>query len=131
MFGFSSKGRQVMSNRMSSLHSSARLAAARARRRSPMKHNGQTKSEVIDTGILVTGRSLKLAYVGQMTGNRRRNRHCRAHQMRTAATSLPPLKIAVRCGGTALSRLQPVGVHRETHGTPGLAPLEPRFQENT
>src|SRR5438105_5928429 len=74
---------------------------------------------------------LKLADIGQMAGNRRRYRHCGTHQMRTAATSLPPLKIAVRCGGTALSRLQPVGVHRKTHGTSGLAPLEARFEENT
>src|SRR5207237_9955129 len=56
MFGFSSKGRQVMSSRIASLDSSARLVAARARRRSPMKHHGQIKSEVIETGILVAGR---------------------------------------------------------------------------
>src|SRR5690606_15956469 len=62
--------------------------------------------------------------VDEMAGNRRAGGHGGAHEVRPAPGALAAFEIAVRGGGAALARLQPVVVHRQAHGTAGLAPFE-------
>src|ERR1700723_81737 len=44
--------------------------------------------------------------------------------MGAATAPLASLEVAVRRRSAALSRLQPVGIHRQAHGTTGLTPFE-------
>src|SRR5712691_10310675 len=74
--------------------------------------------------------SSPLAHVDEVPGDRCRGRHFRAHQMSPSARPLPALEIAVGGRGTALARLEAVGVHGETHRAPRLAPLEPGVPED-
>src|SRR6266851_5094519 len=64
------------------------------------------------------------ANVDEVSGDRRRCGHFRAHEMGPAARALATLEIAVRGRGTALPRVEPVRVHAQAHGAAGLAPLE-------
>src|SRR5690606_8314724 len=44
--------------------------------------------------------------------------------MSAPAKALPPLEVPVRRGSTMLARQQLVGIHRQTHRTARLAPLQ-------
>mmetsp|Transcript_32545 Transcript_32545/g.80233 ORF Transcript_32545/g.80233 Transcript_32545/m.80233 type:complete len:833 (+) Transcript_32545:138-2636(+) len=71
-----------------------------------------------------------LAHVRELAADGRRRRHRRRHQVRAPAVALAPLEVAVGGGGAALLGQQLVGVHRQAHGAPGLAPVEPRRLEH-
>src|SRR5690242_2061690 len=65
-----------------------------------------------------------LAHVDEVSGDGRRGRHRRRHQVRTSLVTLPALEVAVRGRGAALARRELVGVHRQTHRAARLAPVE-------
>ena len=50
--------------------------------------------------------------------------------MGAAALALPALEVAIGGGGAALSGRQDVGVHAQTHGAAGHAPVQPRLGED-
>src|SRR5207245_2100365 len=54
-----------------------------------------------------------------------------ADEMGAAQLALPSLEVAVRGRGATLARLQNVGIHTQTHGAAGLAPVEARFLEDS
>src|SRR5215471_19608402 len=64
------------------------------------------------------------AHVDEMAGDGRGCCHLRGDEVRAPAIALSTLEIAVRGGGAPLARLELVGVHAKTHGTPGLPPLK-------
>src|ERR1035438_7833328 len=68
--------------------------------------------------------------VSEMPGNRRRRRHHGADQVRASSASLPAFEITVAGRRAALSWLQDVGIHAETHRASRLAPFKPRIQKN-
>src|SRR3977135_3925062 len=74
--------------------------------------------------------SAKLAHVGEMAGDRRGRRHCRAHQMGLGVRPLAALEIAVRGRGDALAMLRPVVIHRHAIRAARLAPFEAGFEED-
>src|SRR5213594_2895387 len=77
------------------------------------------------------GRDLaEIADVGEMAADRGRRGHGRAHQMGAPAAALAAFEIAVRGRGTTLAGLELVGVHRQAHGTAGLAPFETSLEED-
>src|SRR5690242_6079248 len=53
-----------------------------------------------------------------------------ACEERPSALTLPPLEIAVACRNAIFAWLQLIAVHRDTHGTTGLAPVRSRFFED-
>src|SRR5581483_7199680 len=65
-----------------------------------------------------------------MARDRRRGRHLGADEMRAPAGALAAFEVAVRGRRAALARLEPVGVHREAHRAPGLAPFEAGVAED-
>src|SRR3546814_10364367 len=62
--------------------------------------------------------------IDKVTRDTGRSRHRWRNQMRAAAGALPALKIAVAGRRATFARLQAVGVHRQTHRTTRLTPLE-------
>src|SRR6476646_6358783 len=71
-----------------------------------------------------------LAHVDEMSGDGRRCRHRRRHQVCTSLVALPALEVAVGGRGAALARRQLVGVHGKAHRAAGLAPVEAGGLEN-
>src|SRR5581483_4979894 len=72
-----------------------------------------------------------LARIDHLAVERRRRHHHRAHQQGPALrASLPADEIAVRGGRGNFPAVELVGIHRQTHGAAGLAPLKSRFAEN-
>src|ERR1700681_1518131 len=71
-----------------------------------------------------------VAYVGKVPRDRRRRRHHRTHQVGASAAPLPSFKIAVAGGGTALTRLQDIGIHSQAHRASRFTPLEAGIQKN-
>jgi hypothetical protein len=65
-----------------------------------------------------------------MSGHGSGNCHLWADEMGAATTTLPALKISVRGGGTALTLIQLVGIHRKTHRTARLTPVKASITEN-
>ena len=61
--------------------------------------------------------------------NCRCSRHRRRYQVSATPLTLTPFEVSVRGRCAALARLKPIGIHRETHRTPRLAPFEARIQE--
>src|SRR5262245_8745107 len=80
--------------------------------------------------ILAYLRSVPVANVDEMSGDRRRGRHRRRHQMRAPLEALTSLEVAVRGRGAALAWLELVRVHREAHRAARLAPVEARGLED-
>src|SRR6266478_4004970 len=70
------------------------------------------------------GRGMKVADVGEPSGDGGGRRHGRAHEMRAGALALAPLEVAVGRRGDALVLARRVAVHPDAHGAAGLAPLE-------
>src|SRR5579859_3911299 len=70
---------------------------------------------------------LPIPDVGEMPRNRGSRRHHRTHQMRPTSASLPPFEIAIARGSAALSRLQNIRIHSQTHRASRLAPLKSRI----
>src|SRR5208337_5123952 len=66
--------------------------------------------------------------VGEMPSDGRCRRHHRTDQVRASSAALPPFEVSVAGRGAALSRLQDVGIHAETHGASRLAPFESGVQ---
>src|SRR5262249_46833820 len=79
---------------------------------------------------VLNARSVPLAYVDEMPRDRGRGGHRRRHQVGATLVALAALEIAVRGRGAALARCELVAMHGEPHGRGGLAPLEPRFDED-
>src|SRR6266705_7027036 len=73
---------------------------------------------------------LPLPNINEMPGDRGCRRHRGRHQVRAALVALAAFEVAVRGRGAALARRELVGIHRETHGAAGLAPLEAGLQKN-
>src|SRR6476620_649021 len=67
---------------------------------------------------------IPLAHVDEMSGDGRRCRHRRRHQVCTSLVALPALEVAVGGRGAALARRQLVGIHGEAHRAARLAPVE-------
>jgi hypothetical protein len=72
----------------------------------------------------------ELAHIGKPAGDRRSGGHGRTDQVRASTSALTPFEVAIRCGRTTLTRLEPVGVHGKTHGATRLTPLEARSDED-
>src|SRR4051794_33147303 len=70
---------------------------------------------------------LPISHVRKMSLDRRRRRHHRTDEMRAAAASLPSLEVAITRRRAALTRLQNVVIHSQTHRASRFAPLKPRF----
>src|SRR5690606_15187584 len=70
------------------------------------------------------------ANIGEMAGDCRSGGHCRADQMGAPTAALTAFKVTVTGGGAALTRIQAVVVHRQTHGAARQAPLEARFDKD-
>lgn len=71
-----------------------------------------------------------MSNIDEMTFDGRGDRHRRRHQVGATSSSLAPLKIPITRRGTALTGLQHIGIHRETHAAAGFPPLEPCFAED-
>ena len=72
-------------------------------------------------------RSVPLAHVDELPGDRRRRRHRRRHQMRAALEALAALEVAVRGRGAALARLRACpGSSPGTSSSPARAIRSPR-----
>src|SRR5215472_16731639 len=63
-------------------------------------------------------------HVGEMAGDGGGGGHGGAHQVGAPAAALAAFEIAVGGGRAALAGRHLVRVHRQAHGTAGLAPLE-------
>src|SRR4051795_5627934 len=57
------------------------------------------------------------------TDNSGRRGHQRRHEVSAATRTLTTLEVSVRRRGAALSRLELVGVHAQTHRATGVAPF--------
>src|SRR4051812_6622752 len=71
------------------------------------------------------------AHVGEMTGHRGGDRHHGTQKMRPSAAALPAFEIPVGRGSRALAGSERVGIHPQTHGASGVAPLKAGLPENT
>src|SRR6266481_190880 len=100
------------------------------------EHRSKTKIEPFNLRLsaFIRGfpsKDLKYSDIDEMTGNRSCCRHRRAYQMRAPTGTLTALKVAVRRRGATFAGFQTIGVHRQTHGTTRLAPLETGLGKDT
>src|SRR6185295_2246140 len=80
---------------------------------------------VILTISLMVPRLLVVAHVDDLAVESRGHHHGRAHQQRPPLrASLSADEIAVRRRRGDFPAVELVGIHRQTHGTAGLAPLK-------
>src|SRR5690242_18094010 len=70
------------------------------------------------------------ADVGEMSRDRSRRRRRRTDQVRTPASSLPPLEVPVARRRAALARQENVRIHSQAHRATRLAPLETSVTED-
>src|SRR5262245_53084430 len=75
-------------------------------------------------------RLFPVADVDEMPGDGGGGGHLRADEMRASAPALAPLEVAVRGRGAALTRLEDVRVHAQTHRAARLAPVETGLLED-
>src|SRR5262245_24862625 len=73
---------------------------------------------------------LPLSHIHKMPRDRGGGGHGGGDEVRTASFALAAFEIAVARAGAALTRLQLVRVHRQTHRAARFAPLEARFFED-
>src|SRR6185369_12157521 len=85
---------------------------------------GATRPVWMRNGVMVLPASTEPTDVDEVTLDRSRSGHRRAHEMRAAASALTAFEVAVAGGRAALAGLQPIGVHRQAHRAARLAPLE-------
>src|SRR5262249_61812303 len=78
----------------------------------------------------ISARSAPGSHVDKRAGDRSRRRHRGRDQVGAALVALAALEIAVRRRGTALARLEFVGIHRKAHRAARLAPFEARLDED-
>src|SRR4029077_10988219 len=71
-----------------------------------------------------------LAYVDEMAGDGCCCCHHGRHEMGAALVALAALEIAVRGRGAAFAGAELVGIHRQAHRAPRLAPVEARGRED-
>src|SRR5947209_1215152 len=69
--------------------------------------------------------------VDKVPGYRCRCGHGRADQVGPAQLALPPLEVPVGGRGTALSRLQDIRIHAQTHGASRLTPVKTGLSKDT
>src|SRR6185437_2647887 len=70
------------------------------------------------------------SYVGEMSGHRSGRHHRGTHDVGEGAAALPAFEIAVRRRRAPFARIYEFAVRAIAHRTSGVAPFEPRFDEN-
>src|SRR5512140_3521743 len=75
------------------------------------------------TNLMGVSSSRELADVDEVAVHGRGSGHGGTDQVGAAARTLAALEIPIAGGGAALTRVQPVGVHRQAHRAARLAPL--------
>src|SRR5687767_11743974 len=75
-------------------------------------------------------RGRHVAHVDDMAGDGSGGRHRRTCKVGSDAAALPVLEVAVSGRHAALAGLCRIAVGAGAHGAPGVAPLEPRREEN-
>ena len=56
--------------------------------------------------------------------------HLRTDEMRAPTAALAAFEVAIAGGGATLAGRKNVGIHAQTHGAAGLAPVEAGFDED-
>src|SRR5512144_1622447 len=69
--------------------------------------------------------------VHKMSFNGRCDSHGWRHKMRPPSRSLASFEIAITGGSATFTRLEYIGVHRQTHTAARFAPFESRCSEDT
>src|SRR5690606_20970240 len=93
------------------------------------RSSGATRPRCVVKACML-GLLLESAHVDEMAGHGGSRSHGGADQMGASPLPLAPLEVAVRSRGTALARLQPVGVHGQAHRAARFPPLEACLQED-